>query len=193
MGLFNHIGRILFVLYFCNVSWNAFKGRVAGAENFSQQYKTALATKESRLGQKMPESVQHKNVHGHFLGLYTVGSGTYLASSVMFALGHTCFAFPLAMVQAGKIWMYDMPWQHRTAKDLLTSVPNWILDLALLGLALTFCTCSSKSSAAAESDKDSKKKKSSKSKTDPLQQYKDDKKPKRVESKDAKNKSKKKV
>merc|ERR1711957_617568 len=66
-------------------------------------------------------------------------------------------------------------------------------NLDVLGLALTFCTCSSKSSAAAESDKDSKKKKSSKSKTDPLQQYKDDKKPKRVESKDAKNKSKKKV
>ena len=37
----------------------------------------------------------------------------------MTALGHTCFAFPAAMVQAGKIMMYDMPWRHTNSKDLL--------------------------------------------------------------------------
>ena len=191
MGLFKHVGRILFVYYFQIVSWNAFKGRVAGAENFGEQYKTALATKESRFGYKMPEFVSHKNVSGHFLGLYTVGSAVYFGSSVMLALGNTCWAFPLYLVQAGKIWMYDMPWKHTNAKALLASVPNWVLDLALLGLALTFCTASCKSSAAATTEKEPKKRNK---KQDPLQQFaKDDKRAKRVDSKDEKKKSKKKI
>ena len=192
MGLFNHVGRTLFVCYFQYVSWNAFKGRVAGAENLSEQYKVTLATKESRFGYKMPESVSHKNVSGHFLGVYTIGSGAYFFSSVMFALGgSTCWAFPIYMVQAGKIWMYDMPWKHTNTKDFVTSIPNWILDLALLGLALTICTKScKKADATTEEPKKGKKNK----KQDPLQEFaKDDKKPKRVDSKDVKTKSKKKI
>ena len=139
----------------------------------------------------MPESISHRNVSGHFLGLYTVGSGAYLLSTVILALGHTSFAFPVYLVQAGKIWMYDMPWKHTNAKALLTSVPNWVLDLALLGLALTFCTASCKSSAAATTEKEPKKRNK---KQDPLQQFaKDDKRAKRVDSKDEKKKSKKKI
>merc|ERR1712151_1424554 len=105
----------------------------------------------------------------------------------MTLVGYNCFAFPLAMAQTGKVWMYDMPWKHTNLNDFKGAIPSLTLDLALLGLALAMCCSGCKKSAdLTVTSKATNKKSKSKSKDttpEPLKDYvKKDSKPQKAKN-----------